>query len=137
MLDYTDEEQVLERYKTGHLWLGIVKNNENLEEYLQQEDLPNDNFCKFCKDIGLNEEYDEDFIVIFPVIETPVAVNKILETEVPLRNEEEITKAKTRCVELGIEYANTFIFYSDPNLTIDKNKKYNGLDYIGCFLAEF
>lgn len=143
MADYTTADQVLQRFATGHLWLGTIHTSE--DEYLayfdqdncNQNNLAENSVCGFCQDIGLNDEYyDEDFIIIFPLLKHAIPIAELLETEVPLRDKDQLNQAKQHCDELGIKSANTFVFYSDPTLTIDRQKDYHGLTYIGEFLAE-
>lgn len=128
----------LKRFKTGHLWVGNISIDETAYlQYFEQDDLEDDEYCLFAKDIGLDEqEYDEDYIIIFPLLEEPVSVEELLSAEVPFEDEKEMEKAKKICSEKGIEKINTFVFYSDPTLVFDKNKTFNGLTYIGEFLAE-
>ena len=64
-----------------------------------------------CVIFGFDESYDEDFIVIFPVLAQPIAVKQFLQTEVPLRNDAEIEKATQKCLELGIKKANSSKFH--------------------------
>lgn len=127
-----------ERFRTAHLWVGNISIDEvEYLKYFDQDDLEEDECCNFCKDIGLNEEYDEDYIIIFPFLENPVSLGEVFSTEIPFENKNEMEKAIKICSEKGIEKINTFVFYSAPTLTVEKNRKFNGLTYIGEFLAEY
>ena len=43
---------------------------------------------------------------------------------------------KAKCKELGITKGNAVLWYSDPDLKISPDKKYNGLTYIGEFRGD-
>ena len=69
-----------DRFDRVHLWLGTVTDSEDqYEQYFEQDSLPEGVFCPFCKDIGLDEEYDEDYIGIIPLFPKVVSLNKLLE----------------------------------------------------------
>ena len=47
MSDYTGAEDVLERFKTSHLWLEIVNSTDELDNYCEQDSLAEDELCDF------------------------------------------------------------------------------------------
>lgn len=129
---------VLDIYKQGHLWVGLIEksNKEYLEYFEQDYDLDEDIvYCQFCDDIGIDYRYDEDFIIIYRLLPQSIPVKEML-PEMPLLNSKEENKVILRCEELGIDKINTYVFYSEPDLNIDKEKTYNGLHYLGEFSAE-
>lgn len=131
-------QDVIDRFKAAHLWVGNITIDEmEYLKYFEQDELEDDEYCKFAQDMGLDEEEcDEDYIIIFPLLEKSVSVEELFLAEVPFENKNEMEKAKKICSEKGIEKINTFVFYSDPTLVFEKNKNFNGLTYIGEFLAE-
>ncbi|SHG42966.1 immunity 22 family protein [Pedobacter caeni] len=117
--------------KKVHIWLGQVqKEEEDYFEYFNQED----GSSEFSKDIGTEEEYDEDFIGMLPLFEQELPILQILEDEVPI-DEEDIPKALQRCNELSMEFANAVFYLSDSSVVISEPYKnsYNGLIYIGLY----
>ena len=121
-----------DRFDRVHLWLGTVTDSEDqYEQYFEQDSLPEGVFCPFCKDIGLDEEYDEDYIGIIPLFPKVVSLNKLL-VEAAI-DESELPAVKAKCKELGFTKGNAVLWYSDPDLKISPDKKYNGLTYIGEF----
>lgn len=121
----------VERMKKVHIWLGQVqKEEEDYFEYFNKED----GISQFSKDIGTEEEYDEDFIGMLPLFEQELPILQILEDEVPI-DEEEIPKALQRCNELNMEFANAVFYLSDSSVVISEpfKKSYNGLIYIGLY----
>lgn len=131
-------QDFVDRFRTAHLWVGniLVDETEYLK-YFEQYDLEDDEYCEFARDIGLDEEeYDEDYIILFPLLENPISVEELLSVAVPFEDQHEMEKAIKMCHEKGIDKINTFVFYSDPTLHFDNNKIFNGLIYIGEFLAE-
>ena len=124
-----------DRFDRIHLWLGtITESEEKYEQYFEQDNLPEGEFCSFCKDIGLNEEYDEDYIGIIPLFKKVIPLKKLLK-EAAI-DTSSLPMVEERCKELGITGGNAILWYSDSNLTISSKKKYNGLTYIGEFLGD-
>ena len=129
--------KVSDVFNQGHLWVGLIeKSEEEYLEYFEQDSIieEEDVYCQFCNDIGIDYDYDEDFIIIYRLLPQPIHIKEML-IEIPLLNNEEERKVILRCEELGIDTVNTFVFYSETDLTIDKDKTYNGLYYLGEFLA--
>lgn len=129
--------KVSDVFNQGHLWVGLIeKSEEEYLEYFEQDSIieEEDVYCQFCNDIGIDYDYDEDFIIIYRLLPQPIHIKEML-IEIPLLNSEEERKVILRCEELGIDKINTFVFYSETDLTIDKDKTYNGLYYLGEFLA--
>lgn len=125
-------------FKQGHLWVGLIeKSKEKYLEYFEQHyDIEEESvYCQFCNDIGLEYGYDEDFIIIYRLLPQPIPIKEML-SEMPFLNTEEQNKVIHRCRELDIDKINTYVFYSEPDLSIDKDRTYNGLHYLGEFLAE-
>lgn len=89
-------QNLSDRFRTAHLWVGNITADETeYLKYFEQDDLEDNEYCEFAKDIGLNEEeYDEDYIIIFPLLEEPVFVENLLLEEVPFEDEKEMEKAK-------------------------------------------
>lgn len=126
-----------------HLWIGTVhKTEKEYSKYFELDsstegdfDDPNYKVCEFCKDVGL-KWYDHDFIGIIPLFEDEVDLDVILE-EAAI-DEEEWSKVKKICKNLGIDKANAIFWYQDPDLDIKKPYKdnYNGLKYIGLFQGD-
>ena len=130
--------KVSDIFNQGHLWVGLIeKSKEEYLEYFEQDSIledEEDRYCQFCNDIGI-DYYDEDFIIIiYPLLPHPIPVKEML-TEIPLLNNEEERKVILQCKKLGLDKINTFVFYSEPDLDIDKDRTYNGLYYLGEFLA--
>lgn len=128
----------LEIYKHGHLWVGLIeKSNEEYLEYfeLDYETDEESVYCQFCDDIGLDYGYDEDFIIIHRLLPQSISIKEML-IKMQFLNNEEKSKVILRCEELGIDKINTYVFYSEPDLNIDKERTYNGLYYLGEFSAE-
>ncbi|CAM3764248.1 Immunity protein 22 of polymorphic toxin system [Flavobacterium branchiophilum] len=135
-MDYTDKI---------FLWLGIFNGSKNefnlyfdqskgylLDEY-GNDRLPEEiELSQFSKDLGEDFTYDEDFIgyLLFP---NSIEILEILE-EVPINHSEKESVIK-KCIELGLNDANAVYWYSDE-ITPNPNISYNGLKYIGEYLAE-
>lgn len=57
-----EEYRYADHFNTVHLWLGtFAGTQEEYERYFGQDDLNEGEICPFCRDIGLNAEYDEDY----------------------------------------------------------------------------
>ena len=126
---------VYDRFDKLHLWIGFTRKSEDsYEKYFEQDDLAEGKYCQFCQDIGLDEEYDEDFIGILPLLEESVILDEIIE-EIPI-HEDDVPLLKKRCAELNINKINAIFWYSDPDLRFNHDKKFNGIKYIGMFKAE-
>jgi hypothetical protein len=123
-----------DRFDRVHLWLGTITNPAEYERYFAQDDLQESAYCLFCQDIGLAEEYDEDYIGIIPPFPEIVPLNVLL-AEAAV-DESEIPAITEKCRALGITKGNTVLWYSDPDLFISPQKKYSGLTYIGEFLGD-
>lgn len=118
-----------ERMKKIHLWVGTTTaDEETYNEYFDQED----DISQFSKDIGFNEEYDEDFIGILPLFGKEIPVEDILENEVPL-DKNSVAEVLEICKKMGIEKANAAFYLTDSSITVEEPYKdeYNGLKYIG------
>lgn len=128
-------ESVLDRFKTGHLWLGNIETPQEVYlDYFEQDN--GRDYSNFFIDIGYEEEYDEDFIIIFDLLPKPVSLEHLL-PEIPIDCEQEKAKLTKMCTHLNFTEFNTFVFYSDPKLIVPNNKNYNGLTYLGNFKSEY
>ncbi len=124
-------QSVVDRFKTGHLWVGYVDSYE-YEMYFNQDD----EISSFCEDIGLDYEYDEDFIIIFDPLKQGVTIDEII-VEIPLYDDVERKKVIDKFSELQLDVVNTFVFYSDPSIQINNYKGLANLYYLGQFNAEY
>jgi len=123
-----------ERMKKIHLWLGNTAADEQTYfNYFDQED----EISQLGRDIGLDEEYDEDMIGILPIFEKQVTVKEVLEKKVPIDNSS-ISEAEKASQKLGITTANAAFYITDSSIIIKEpyKKDYNGLSYIGEFRSE-
>lgn len=120
----------VERIKKIHIWIGKTsKSEEDYESYFDQEE----EVSQFATDIGLDSEYDEDFIGIIPLLPEEKYVSFVLKEETPI-HPSEITSAENKCKELGIENANAVFYLTDSSVVVNEsNRKYNDLYYIGVF----
>jgi hypothetical protein len=120
-----------ERVKKIHLWIGTTELSEkDYYRYFDQDE----ETSLFAKEIGLDGEYDEDFIGILPLFERQLPVIEILQNEVPL-DHGSITQAMKTCNQLGINTANAVFYVTDSALIVEEPYKsdYNGLSYLGMF----
>lgn len=128
-------ENIINRFKTGHLWLGNIKTTQEAYlDYFEQDD--GRDYSAFFIDIGYEEEYDEDFIIIFDLLPKPVPLERLL-PEIPIDCEQEKAKLIKKCHHLELTEFNTFVFYSDPEIVVPNNKNYNGLTYLGSFTSDY
>jgi hypothetical protein len=119
----------VERMKIIHLWIGTTAVDEAVYNlYFDQED----ELSQFSKDIGLAEEYDEDFIGILPIFKNPPTVKVLLEKEIPI-DKDSIAEVLAVCETMGIHSINAAFYLTDSTITIAKpnKKEYNGLRYLG------
>lgn len=124
-MDYTDKI---------FLWLGKTsKTEQEFNEYFKLDYSENENkkICGFCQDIE-KRWYDEDFIGYIK-FQNSVEILEILK-EVPI-NKTEKESVVEKCKEIGLNNANAVYWYSDE-ITPNPNISYNGLKYIGEYLAE-
>ncbi|MFH6973708.1 immunity 22 family protein [Neisseria sp. 23W00296] len=127
-----EEYRYADRFNTVHLWLGMfVGTQEEYERYFGQDDLNEGEICPFCRDIGLNAEYDEDYIGIIPLFACTVPLDELL-SEAAV-DADALDAVRQKCRALGLCEGNAVLWYSDPELNIDAGKSYNGLHYIGEF----
>jgi len=124
----------VERIKKIHIWIGKTsKSEEDYESYFDQEE----EVSQFATDIGLDSEYDEDFIGIIPLLTEEKPVSFVLKEETPI-HPSEINFVENKCRELGIESANAVFYLTDSSVVINEsNLKYNDLYYIGIFDSSF
>lgn len=119
-----------ERMKKIHIWIGTTKKNEEeYEKYFDQEI----QLSKFSQDIGLDTDYDEDFIGIIPLLSKEEPVGEILKEETPI-HPSEIPLAVEKCIAFEINNANAVFYLTDSTIKINNiGGKYNDLTYIGIF----
>lgn len=119
-----------ERMKKVHVWLGTTAaDEETYNAYFDQDE----DVSQFSNDIGLDEEYDEDFIGILPIFKNQRLVAEVLANEVPLAIES-LTYAIAACERHGIEFVNALFYLTDSTVNIEDPKdNYNGLKYLGVF----
>jgi hypothetical protein len=124
----------VERMKKIHIWIGNTSlNQEKYDKYFSQDDDVSD----FFKDLGIFEEYDEDFIGIIPIFKEALPIEEIFKKEIPINNKD-VTKAINECRKLDVLYANAVVFLTDSTVLIsDIKDSYNGLKYIGLFKSCF
>lgn len=117
--DYSEESKYMSYFKLDYSTQGDFDDSD----YKQ---------CQFCIDVGL-DWYDEDFIGIIPRFERKVDLDTLLNKS-PIKAKEK-ESVKKRCVELGIEKANTIFWYASPDfkLTPTCKNNYNVLKYIGVY----
>jgi len=119
----------VERMKKIHLWIGTTAVDEAVYNlYFDQED----ELSQFSKDIGLAEEYDEDFIGILPIFKNPPPIKELLEKEIPI-DKDSIAEVLAVCETMGIHSINAAFYLTDSAIAIAKpnKKEYNGLRYLG------
>jgi hypothetical protein len=123
----------VERMKKIHIWIGTVTVSENIyNEYFDQDN----NISLFMKDIGINEEYDEDFIGILPLFNEEKDIEYLL-NEIPV-DTNNIKNIMEKCEKSGINKGNAVVFFTDSSIEVVKPYKdsYNGLKYIGMFNSD-
>ena len=123
-----------ERIKKIHIWIGTTaKNEEEYNLYFDQEESPS----QFAIDIGLNGDYDEDFIGIIPIFPEEKSVGAVLKEETPLHPSDFIL-AETKCEKLGIKSANAVFYLTDSSVVVDgSSSRHNDLFYLGIFNNSF
>lgn len=126
-----------------HLWIG--SNYDSMETYLKYFELdystegdfddPSYKVCAFCQYLGTNW-YDEDFIGIMPREEKDIPLDEILEQAAV--DQSEINKIKQTCSSLGVNKANSILWYSNSDLDNlpSLGRDFKGLKYIGCFKGD-
>lgn len=117
-----------------HVWIGnSKKSSEDFYDYFKINHEDKDlgiGASQFDKDIGINW-YDDDLIGIFH--DEDCEDLEIVIDEIPT-SPDSLKKIHDKCIVLGIETANSMFYYEDSDLVInDISKKYNDIDYIGCF----
>ncbi|WP_113948128.1 immunity 22 family protein [Pedobacter miscanthi] len=120
-----------ERMKVIHLWMGNTALDEKTYyEYFEQEE----KISHFGRNIGLDEEYDEDMIGILPIFEKPVTVQEVLQKKVPI-DISSISAAIKAAGQAGINTVNAVFYITDSSITVKEPHQadYNGLSYIGAF----
>ena len=86
----------------------------------------------FARDLGLDYDYDPDYIAILPLFDQPQSVRELLENEGSIA-EEDFSKALARCEALRITKANAMVVWNNAMEVAKPEKSYNGLTYIGRF----
>jgi len=120
----------IERMKEIHIWIGITELEEDkYDRYFDQEK----GVCGFCQDIG-QEEYDEDFMGAIPLYREPKDILLILSDIALAASEYE--SVVSACLDKNISKANAVFYYSDKTLSLDADRKFNGLCYIGAFKSD-
>jgi hypothetical protein len=120
----------VERMKKIHIWIGITTlSEEKYNEYFNQDN----GTSLFYRDLGIDEEYDEDFIGILPIFKEPLTAEKIIADEIPI-DKGDLSIAIDACNKLNIRTANAVFYLTDSSVNISKTKEtYNGLKYIGIY----
>lgn len=117
-----------ERMKKVHVWMGAATaGEESYNAYFNQEE----GISQFSKDIGMEEEYDEDFIGILPLFRKALSVEEVLRKEVPIAIES-IPDAVAACERYGLQSVNAVFYLTDSTIDVVEGS-YNGLQYIGEF----
>jgi len=119
-----------------HVWVGLTDIKEDdfynyfdLTGFQESKEGEDFEICGFAKDIN-KEIYNEDFIGIY-FDEDDDSLELALD-ELP--DPELVEKLIKICLENNIEKANAMFYYTDARLEInDSSKKYNGLNYLGCY----
>lgn len=117
--------------KVIHLWMGNTPLDEKTYyEYFEQEE----EISHFGRNIGLDEEYDEDMIGILPIFEKPVTVQEVLQKKVPI-DISCIAAAINAAGQAGINTVNAVLYITDSSITVKEpyQADYSGLSYIGAF----
>jgi hypothetical protein len=116
-----------------HIWAGVTsQSTEDFQQYFEINTVDRDagiGASQFDKDVNMNW-YDDDLIGVYysdaDDLDTaldmlPVSVNAL-------------AVIRATCIEKGVNKANALFYYEDAELEIkDRDKKYNGLTYIGVF----
>ncbi|MGM9475221.1 immunity 22 family protein [Pedobacter sp. GSP4] len=114
-----------------HIWIGTTTaDEETFNAYFDQEE----EMSRFSQDIGLDEEYDEDFIGILPIMDREYPVAEIIANKIPI-SIESLTYAVASCDRYGMESANAAFYLTDSKVEIEKpiRDHYNELKYLGVF----
>lgn len=120
-----------DRYAYVHVWIGSVPSKEDLWDYLEQDAVPEGTYSKFMNDIGEAARYDDDILVFGGCMceqSHPVA-ELFDDTIVDAVDHPALLR---RCEQLGVNLANAFICYQDPDLN-PPERDYLGLRYMGQF----
>lgn len=127
---------------TIHIWIGKVAYSE--QEYWayfddsQSSVLDENGYARnkneiinspFSIDVGLEYDYNPDFIGFY-FDKKPQKLEVVLQQQPAIEMIPQIIKD---CHKKNILKANAMFYYSDDNLTIDKNKLFNGMQYIGKY----
>lgn len=91
--------------------------------------------CGFCRDLGRKHLYDEDLLLV-AVEPAAIPVAEMI-LKAALRSDASVAAIARECERRGITAANAMFVYSDPGEPIaDRDKRYNGLFYLGLFPDE-
>ncbi|MBB5638460.1 hypothetical protein HDF26_001074 [Pedobacter cryoconitis] len=121
-----------------HVWAGTSdKTEEQFYKYFDQSKFLKNNQdlnlrCQFCKDLNLQNAYDEDWITIYHGRKR-VSIQAMIE-ELPVWNDQAEVEIYQACIQKGVSTANAIFSYAADELTIENQKATNnGLQYIGRF----
>jgi hypothetical protein len=116
-----------------HIWAGMTsQSTEDFQQYFEINTVDRDagiGASQFDKDVNMNW-YDDDLIGVYysdsddldmALDMLPVSVNALV-------------VIRATCIGKGVNKVNALFYYEDAELEIkDRDKKYNGLTYIGVF----
>jgi hypothetical protein len=126
-----------------HLWIGT--NHDSESDYFKYFELdystegdfedPSYKVCAFCQYLGINW-YDEDFIGIIPREDKDIPLDELLQEAAV--DQSEINNVKKICLNLGINKANSILWYSSSDIDYLPaiGSDFKGLKYIGCFKGD-
>lgn len=121
-----------------HVWAGTSdKTEEQFYKYFDQSKFQKNDQdlnlrSQFCKDLNLQNSYDEDWMTIYHN-RKKISIQSMIE-ELPVWNDQTEVEIYQACVKKGITTANAIFSYADDELTIENQKgTYNGLSYVGSF----
>lgn len=120
----------LERMKKIHLWIGATsKSDEEWNQYFEREN----GISQFSNDIGMEEEYDEDFIGILPLFDQVTDIVSIL-NEIPI-GQDSIADVINQAHSMDMEKANAVFYLTDSSIKLlePMKERYNDCVYLGFY----
>lgn len=135
-----------------HIWAGMSQNKteEQFYKYFDQSKFLKDNHnfnndeayprdapdfnlrSQFSKDIGMQYDYDADWITIYHGRKR-ISIQAAIE-ELPVWDDQIEVEIYQACINKGISTVNCILCYADDELSVDNPlESYNDMIYIGSF----